>query len=192
MCSTAIALNGNAMTGPRAYFALARDGLFPQRLCRVHPRFQTPANAILAQMGWACLLTLLGTATIVYSPPASGSGWPEPILAAWRTLNATPLYDVMYSYVIFGGTLIYTLTIAAVFVLRFREPQLPRPYRTLGYPFTPLLYCAAALFLMANMLQNNMAESLAGLGIILLGLPAYWLFRRNAMANGRWQMSDGK
>ena len=61
MCSTFISLNGNALTGPRAYFAMARDGLFPAGLCRVHPRFQTPANAILSQGIWAIILTLAGT-----------------------------------------------------------------------------------------------------------------------------------
>ena len=61
MCSTFISLNGNALTGPRAYFAMARDRLFPAALCRVHPRFQTPANAILSQGIWAILLTIAGT-----------------------------------------------------------------------------------------------------------------------------------
>ncbi len=61
MCSTFIALNGNALSGPRAYFAMARDGLFPRGLCPIHPRFQTPANAILAQTVWAIILTVAGT-----------------------------------------------------------------------------------------------------------------------------------
>ena len=69
MCSTFISLNGNALTGPRAYFAMARDGLFPRGLGRIHPRFQTPANAILSQGIWAILLTVAGTALIVIAPP---------------------------------------------------------------------------------------------------------------------------
>ena len=71
MCSTFISLNGNALTGPRAYFAMARDGLFPAALCRVHPRFQTPANAILSQGIWAILLTVAGTFLILVPPPDS-------------------------------------------------------------------------------------------------------------------------
>ncbi len=71
MCSTFIALNGNALAGPRAYFAMARDGLFPTALCRVHPTFQTPANAIIAQAAWAILLIVAGTFLIMV-PPA---GW---------------------------------------------------------------------------------------------------------------------
>jgi APA family basic amino acid/polyamine antiporter len=178
MISTSIALNGNALTGPRAYFAAARDGLFPEWLCRVHRRFQTPANAIAAQAAWSMLLTTCGTFLIVVAPPASATAIPAPLVAAWRTLHETALYDVLYSYVIFGGTVIYTMTIAGVFVLRAREPGLHRPYRTWGYPVTPLVYVSAALFLMGNMLVNTMAESLAGLGIILAGVPAYFLFTR--------------
>jgi basic amino acid/polyamine antiporter, APA family len=178
MCSTAISLNGNAMSGPRAYFAMARDGLFPAALCRIHPRFQTPANAIVAQAGWSILLTVFGTAMIVATPPTGGL--PAPVLAAWRKLHETPLYDVLYSYVIFGGTVIYMLTITSVFMLRRRRPDLPRPYRTWGYPATPLLYVAASLFLLGNMLQNNSSESVAGLGIILLGVPAYLIFSRRS------------
>lgn len=175
MTSTFISLNGNALSGPRAYFAMARDGLFPAALCRVHPRFRTPAHAIAAQSAWAIALTISGTAFLLVPPP---SGMPEPVRVAWETLHTTPLYDVMYNYVIFGGTLIYMLTITSVFVLRVRRPDLPRPYRTFGYPVTPLLYIVAALFLMANMLRNNPFEALAGLGVIALGLPAYLAFAR--------------
>jgi basic amino acid/polyamine antiporter, APA family len=180
MCSTFISLNGNALTGPRAYFAMARDGLFPAGLCRIHPRFQTPANAVLSQGIWAIMLTLAGTFLMIV-PPSVAPGWPSPILAAWKKLNDTPLYDLLYSYVIFGANLFYMLAISSVFVLRIRQPDLPRPYRTWGYPLTPLLYVAAALLLLGNMLADDESrvQSLAGIGIILLGLPAYWLFRRN-------------
>ena len=81
---------------------------------------------------------------------------------------------------IFGASIFYMLAIASVFVLRVRRPDLPRPYRTLGYPLTPLLYVAAALLLLGNMLldHSSRVQSLFGIGIILLGLPAYWIFRR--------------
>jgi amino acid transporter len=183
MCSTFISLNGNALTGPRAYFAMARDGLFPDRLCRIHPRFQTPANAILAQCGWAIFLTVVGTALIV-TPPRQDLGLPGPILGAWTKLNETPLYSLLFTYVIFAATLFNTLAIASVFVLRLRRPELPRPYRTWGYPLTPLLYIAAALILLVDMLWHKRAESLAGLLIVLLGLPAYAAFRHQAGRSG--------
>ena len=87
---------------------------------------------------------------------------------------------------IFGANLFYMLAIASVFVLRVRRPDLPRPYRTLGYPVTPLLYVAAALLLLGNMLCDHQSriQSLAGLGIIALGVPAYWLFRGGARRPG--------
>jgi amino acid transporter len=180
MCSTFISLNGNALTGPRAYFAMARDRLFPAALCRIHPRYRTPANAVLAQGTWAILLTVIATVLIMAPAPVAGteSQWPRPVLAAWAKLNRTPLYTVLYTYVIFGANLFYLLAIASVFVLRARRPDLPRPYRTWGYPVTPLLYVAAALLLLGNMLRQSPTESLAGLALIALGLPAYWAFRR--------------
>jgi amino acid transporter len=181
MCSTFIALNGNALAGPRAYFAMARDGLFPQALCRVHPRFETPANAILSQGIWASLLIVAGT-TLIMVPPAgyepSLPGW---VIAAWAALNKTPLYDLLYTYVIFGAHIFYMLAIASVFVLRARRPDLPRPYRTLGYPVTPLLFVAAEMLLLGNMLYDakSRVPSLVGLGIVLAGVPAYAAFRRS-------------
>ncbi len=119
-----------------------------------------------------------------FDPRATEGGrrrGPAPILAAWQKLHETPLYDLLYTYVIFGANVFYMLAIASVFVLRIRRPDLPRPYRTFGYPLTPLLYVAAALLLLGNMLSDSKSrgQSLAGLGIILLGVPAYWLFRRS-------------
>ncbi len=176
MASTLISLNGNALSGPRAYFAMARDGLFPAGLCRVHPRFQTPANAIIAQAVWSVVLMVVGAALILVEPPTSG--WPAPILVAWQKLHVTPLYDVMFTYVIFGGTVFYTLAIASVFVLRARRPDLPRPYRTWGYPFTPIAYTVASCLLLGSMLRSSPTESIAGLAIIAAGLPGYWIFNR--------------
>jgi len=98
---------------------------------------------------------------------------------AWVAFNKKPIYDVLYTYVIFGGTVFYTLAIGSVFVLRRTQPNLHRPYRTWGYPFTPLLYVLASLLLIQDMLVRNRVESLAGLGIILAGLPAYLFFHRS-------------
>jgi APA family basic amino acid/polyamine antiporter len=178
MASTFISLNGNALSGPRAYFAMARDGLFPAALCRIHPRFQTPAHAIAAQAGWASILLVATAALILAEPPTAGL--PKPVLDAWEKFHVTPLYDVMLTYVIFGGTVFYTLSIASVFVLRARRPDLPRPYRTWGYPFTPLLYVVSALLLLGNMLVETPTESLAGLAIVAVGIPAYFLFSAGA------------
>jgi amino acid transporter len=189
MCSTFISLNGNALTGPRAYFAMARDGLFPSGLCRVHKTFQTPANAILLQGIWAIILTVAGTVLIVVPPPEAPRGWTGPFVTAWKGLNQTPLYDLLFTYVIFGANLFYMLAISSVFILRVRREDLARPYRTVGYPVTPLLYVAGALILLGSMLTDHKSrlQSLAGLGIILLGLPAYVLFRARGSATNHRQ-----
>jgi APA family basic amino acid/polyamine antiporter len=179
MASTFIALNGNALYGPRIYFAMARDGLFLSRVARIHPRFLTPANAILTQSIWGILLTLAGTAMILTPPPAPGGPLPAPIRAAWSELNRTPLYDLMFTYVIFGETIFYLLAVSSIFVLRARHPDVHRPYRTWGYPVTPAIYILASLLLAGSMLKQTPVESLAGLVIILIGLPVYrWFVRR--------------
>ena len=100
------------------------------------------------------------------------------ITEAWETLHRKPLYDVLYTYVVFGGTIFYGLSIVSIFVLRAKRPDLPRPYRTWGYPITPLLYTAAALLLLGSMLYQSLFESLAGLAIIAAGVPAYLVFSR--------------
>jgi APA family basic amino acid/polyamine antiporter len=184
MCSTFISLNGNALTGPRAYFAMARDGLLPRSFARIHPRYHTPSNAVLAQGVWSIVLTIAGTALIVIPPPTVAGGTPGPILrsilTAWNQLNKTPLYDLLFTYVIFGVTVFYLLAIISVFVLRIKQPDLPRPYRTWGYPFTPLLYVAAAVLLLGNMLVDprSRMQALFGIVIILLGIPAWAILRR--------------
>ncbi len=177
MTSTFISLNGNALAGPRAYFAQARDGLFPAWLSRVHPRYRTPANAVIAQSAWAIFLTVVGTVLLV-SPAPKASEHPTWLDEAWKQLHSTPLYDVLYTYVIFGATIFYLLAISSVFVLRVKRPDLHRPYRTFGYPVTPLLFIVGALILLGSMLQRTFFESIAGLGVVALGLPAYLVLAR--------------
>jgi len=179
MCSTFITLNGNALAGPRAYFAMARDGMLPKWFCRVHPSRQTPASAVLAQAVWSIGLTILGATLILVPPPGPEAGIPAFMASAWAAAHKTPLYDILFTYVIFGATVFYLLTVSSVFVLRAKLPDMPRPYRTWGYPFTPLLFVVASLLLLGDMLRNEQSrmQALAGVGLILLGLPAYYLFR---------------
>jgi APA family basic amino acid/polyamine antiporter len=178
MTSTFISLNGNALSGPRAYFAMARDGVFPKGLCTIHPRHRTPANAIIAQTLWAVILMVTTTAFRLIEPPKAGL--PEMVLEIWAKLHVKPLYDILFTYVIFGGTIFYGLSIVSVFVLRSTQPDLPRPYRTWGYPFTPLLYTAASLLLLGSMLSESPGESIAGLAIVAAGVPAYLVFSRKS------------
>ena len=178
MTSVFITLNGNSLSGPRAYFAMARDGLFPQGLCTIHPRHQTPANAIIAQTVWAVILIVAASAFLLIKPPSAGL--PTLVQGAWTTLHEKPLYDVLLTYVIFGGTIFYGLSIVSVFVLRARRPDLPRPYKTWGYPVTPVVYSVASLILLGSMLYQSPGESLAGLAVVAAGFPAYLIFSRTS------------
>jgi APA family basic amino acid/polyamine antiporter len=142
--SIAGATNGHLLTGPRVYFAMARDGLFFKKVAEVHPRFLTPHFSIVALAGWSALLSLSGT------------------------------FEQLFTYVVFGLWISYGLTVGAVFILRRKRPDLHRPYRTWGYPWTPALFVLAALFISVNTLVNRFWNSFAGLLILLLGLPAYF------------------
>ncbi len=144
------AANQVLLTSPRVYFAMAQDGLFFKRVAHVHPRFRTPHVSIVAMGIWAVILSLSGT------------------------------FEQLFTYVVFGQWIFFGLTVAAVFILRRKHPELPRPYRTTGYPITPALFILAALFISLNTLVNEPVNSLAGLAIIALGLPAYLSWRRKA------------
>jgi APA family basic amino acid/polyamine antiporter len=127
----------------RLYLPMARDGLFFRSVGRVHPRHRTPVASLWAQSGWSALLTISGT------------------------------YSQLYTYAIFAGLLFHVGTTASVFVLRRTRPAAPRPYRTWGYPVTPAVFALASLALVANTLHERPVESLIGLGLVALGLPAY-------------------
>jgi APA family basic amino acid/polyamine antiporter len=148
LLSIAGAANSHVLTGPRVYFAMARDGLFFRKVGRVHPRFLTPHVSILALGLWSALLCLTGT------------------------------FEQLFTFVVFGLWIFFGLTVGAVIILRRKRPELARPYRTWGYPFTPALFVLAALFISVNTLINKFWNSFAGLLIIALGLPAYFYWRR--------------
>jgi APA family basic amino acid/polyamine antiporter len=100
--------------------------------------------------------------------------------ATWSAVLAfSGTFEQLATYVVFGQWLFFGLTGAAVIVLRRTRPNLPRPYRTWGYPVTPLLFIAAALFISVNTLINQFWNSMAGLGLILLGAPAYYYWNRD-------------
>jgi APA family basic amino acid/polyamine antiporter len=152
MCSTFGATQSNMLVGPRIYFAMARDGLLPRRMARVHAQYATPANAVIVQGIWAAALV-----AVAYS-------WTDDPMSAFDTLT---------DFVIFGGSLFYALAVAAVFVLRLRRPDLPRPYRTWGYPWTPALYLLAFAAVLVSMLIDKWQQSAAGSVIILAGVVYY-------------------
>lgn len=141
------AANGLALTGPRMYYAMGRDGVFFRSLGSVHPKFATPAMAIAAGGAWAILLTLWGS------------------------------FEQLLTYVVFASWLFAALAAASVFVLRRRHPEAARPFRVPGYPLTPALFILAALAIVANTVFARPQQALAGLGIVLVGTPAYLFWK---------------
>ncbi len=150
LLSTIGVLNGSILTGARIPYAMARDGLFFARFGRLNDRSAVPVPSILLQGVWASVLALSAT------------------------------FDQLTDCVIFAGMIFYAATTLAVFVLRRKQPDTPRPYKTLGYPVVPLLFIAVAAWLLCNTLQTNPLESAAGLGLIALWLPVYFWLRRAA------------
>jgi amino acid transporter len=160
------ALNSNLLAGPRIYFAMVRDRLFPRAMRQVHPRFRTPVNAILAQSTWSLTLILIAFALVEKPRDA---------------------FNALTDFVVLGGTIFYALVVAAVFVLRFKLPALERPYRVWFYPLTPLAYLAAAALVVGSMFLSSFAEKAspaeryqiqAVVGLVAVGLVLYVFFRR--------------
>jgi APA family basic amino acid/polyamine antiporter len=140
----------------RVCFAMASDGRFFPAAARVHPIHRTPHVALLITSVWSVLLTLTGG------------------------------YEALFTYVTFASVLFGTLGGLAIFVLRWRRPALPRPYRALGYPVIPALYVLGSFALVWNTLMERPTESIAGLLLVALGLPFYLRWSRPArQAPGR-------
>lgn len=136
------------LTAPRIYYAMAADGVFFRKVAEVHPRFRTPMYAILLQSVWAIILLLF-----------------------WGT------YEKLISYVVFTDWIFFALAAGAVFILRRKQPDAERPYRTLGYPFTPALFILLAVLFVGYTLIEKPLESGAGLAFLALGIPVYRMWR---------------
>lgn len=136
------------LTAPRIYFAMAHDGVFFRSVAQIHPRFHTPATAIIIQSAWACVLILF-----------------------WGTFNE------LISYVVFTDWIFFGLTAVSIFVFRKRMPDAARPYKTWGYPATPLLFIAVAVWFVINTFVEKPEQAVAGLGFLALGVPVYYLWR---------------
>ena len=146
------ATNAIVLTAPRAFFAMARDGIFFRKLAEIHPRFGTPAFAIIACSAWSMLLAATGT------------------------------FEQLLTYVVFIGWLFYGLGALSVFSYRRREPLAPRPFRVPGYPVTPILFVASAAAIVINTMIAQPGRAAVGLGVVLLGSPAYFIWRRRGTA----------
>jgi APA family basic amino acid/polyamine antiporter len=151
MISTFGCVNGMSLAGARVYYAMAQDGLFFQAAAKVDPKTHVPVAALWVQCLWAAALTLSGH------------------------------YGDLLDYVIFAVLLFYALTIIGIFVLRAKRPDLPRPYRAIGYPILPALYVLLAAGIEVLLLLYKPNYTWPGLIIVLLGVPVYYLWRRKEM-----------
>lgn len=153
MISTFGTVNATSMTTARVYFAMAKDKLFFRKIASVHPKYQTPHVSLVVQGIWASLLTLTGT------------------------------YDQLFTYVIFASWLFYALGTFGIFVLRKKRPDAPRPYRTIGYPFVPMIFVVVSIWFVYNTIATDPRDSLIGLGLVLLGLPAYFYWKKKPVSS---------
>jgi APA family basic amino acid/polyamine antiporter len=146
------------MSGARVYYAMAEDGIFFRGLAKVSPRWHTPARSLVLQGVWAAALTLSGG------------------------------YNALFTYVMFMMVLSYALTVVALFVLRKKMPDAPRPYRCAGYPWLPGLYVLIGCAWTVNAIFSRTQEALWGIAIVGVGVPFYLYWRsRNREDLGRRQ-----
>jgi APA family basic amino acid/polyamine antiporter len=138
------------LSGARVYFAMARDGAFFQKMAQVHPQWRTPAFSLIGQGIWGAILTVSGR------------------------------YDQLYTYVMFGMVLSYTMTVIGLFILRWKRPDIPRPYRCTGYPWLPAIYVLIGGAWTLNTIVTRPMESLAGTVIVLIGVPGYLYWKRTS------------
>jgi APA family basic amino acid/polyamine antiporter len=143
-------MNGMILTGPRVYYAMACQGVFPPLFGQISEHYRTPIAALVIQGAWACLLAASGT------------------------------YEQLFTHVIFTAWIFYGLGVAAALVLRHSQPGLKRPFCVPGYPWIPLFFCFAALGLILNTLIERPTGVLVGLGFIASGIPVYFYAIRRA------------
>jgi basic amino acid/polyamine antiporter, APA family len=136
------------LSGSRVYLAMAQDGVFFRRMAVIHPKWRTPAFSLIGQGIWAAVLTMSGR------------------------------YDQLYTYVIFGMVLSYTLTVIGLFVLRWRRPDVPRPYRCTGYPWLPGIYVLVGVAWTLNTIIQRPTEAFWGAAIVGAGVPGYLYWKR--------------
>jgi APA family basic amino acid/polyamine antiporter len=146
--SLSASISAMTLAGPRVYYAMAQDGLFLPAAARVHPRYRTPAAAIVAQGLWSAVLVLCGS------------------------------LSQLVSYTGFAVVLFSAVAVTCVFVLRRRDPAAPRPFRAWGYPWAPGIFVAACAAMVVNEMIRNGATALVGVAVILAGVPIYFLFGR--------------
>jgi len=158
MISTFGCNNGLILAGARAYYAMAQDGLFFRRVSKLNKN-HVPAWGLIIQGFWAGFLVL----PRVVKPDGTYGN----------------LYSNLLDWVISAALIFYILTIAGVFLLRWKQPNVDRPYRAWGYPIVPALYIIGASVILTVLFVYQPKTTLPGLGIVLTGLPIYFLWRKS-------------
>jgi len=153
MCSTFGTTNGMLLGGPRSIYAAGVDGTFSRSFGKVHPQYRSPYIAIIALGVWGSLLTFSGT------------------------------YDQITSYVVFGSWAFYAMTAVSVIILRRKMPNADRPYKAWGYPYATLLFVAIAAWFIYNTLVEDTRNAVMGIVLLLISLPFYYHWTRNARAS---------
>ena len=148
------AANGLVLTAPRMYYAMARDGVFFAKLGEVHPRFGTPAVAIVTSCLWAMVLAASGT------------------------------FEQLLTYVVFAGWIFYALGALAIFVYRRRGAGAAAAFRTPGYPVTPVLFILSAAAIVINTIVTQPERAAVGLGMVALGVPVYFFWKYRGVRPG--------
>ncbi len=157
--STFGALNGSILATARVQFAMARDKLFFSPLGKIHPKFGTPHVSLVIQGVWSCVLVLSGS------------------------------FDTITDYVIFAAWLFYLLGAAGVFVLRKKMPEVNRPYKVWGYPYTPIIFVVFSLLFLINSIVSDTQDAAMGTILILLGLPIYLYWKYYGKNNSQNKFS---
>ena len=155
LISTFGCANGLTLAGARVYYAMSRDGLFFKAVGKLHPRYHTPVAGLMVQACWTSLLCLSGS------------------------------YSQLLDYIMFAVLVFYILTIVGLFVLRFKWPSAPRPYRALGYPVLPALYIVMAGWICIVLLRYKPQYTWPGLVLVLLGIPVYFLWSRRPFSHAK-------
>lgn len=148
LISTFGCVNGLILSGPRLYYAMARDGLFFKKNCRIHEKYKTPYISLVYQGIWSCFLVLSGT------------------------------FNDLLTYTAFASLLFNAMTVIGLIKLRLQQPDLERPYRVSGYPLVPLLYVTIAMFFIVYIIIGDPLNSGKGLFLILTGLPVYFHWKK--------------
>ena len=155
MVSTFGCANGITLGGARAYYAMAQDGLFFKSVGKLHPRYRTPAAGLVVQAIWTMFLCISGS------------------------------YGQLLDYITFAVLVFYILTLVGLFVLRFKQPDAPRPYKAFGYPILPAIYIVMAAGICAVLLRYKPQYTWPGLILVLLGVPVYLFWSRGQRAAAR-------